>query len=922
MFFEDLEVMKQKVLKDLQRDVLIVCSDYALQNELIKEMQAKGSLFEGQVMSKADFYDECMTCDHVKIKDIKRYISLYASIPEDIKSEYNLKTYQGSEEYLQNVLTLFEELKHACTTIRKVKESGDDSLYKIWQEKPIDNLIRVYDAYRDYLEQKGYTDAIYMGIECFDAHFLRGKKKIIFYNIVEFSKLDKEIFKEITMSGIEIDFYVQGNEDLFEFKPDELKLRVKKDKESKEEKPFLSFPSKGIKLFEAKNAFGMHRQLLNEIEADEIDLIIDFDVDRQPFYGDLNSQYFFLKNDLSFNHSAIFNFLDQIKFVVERIVIDKGRKLIPIYALYHWFANHEFWRYIGKAEEFALRQEMNRFLLDLNERDWVYLDLDKEYEEAEKILYYNTNNVKYVLTSAFNIIKTFLGFKRFDELLDYLCDWQKNKLLSMLNFADLDPKAEYNNIAELEIYLEAIDNLRSITQLGMPENIDQHLPSVYEKLGFIIEYMHGKSYKQKVEESTKRTIRISDFADANSCLEKNIAILNLQESVLPSARKTPYLLTNAQREKLGLKSWDDIRLLEKYQFYIMINNSKSAKLFYIENVDDNTQKSSFVEEILQYRKDLIEAKLKLDDIDYQDYFAKTVKKNDEYIIPDKAVLIDRDFYKINDDDLMPDELKLGYYSYAQLKKNSFNWYFDLHCYFSLFSEVKEPQISYKALGNLVHNVFEELTKDDKYKEISEDKESVKMVEDAFDRAMQDSFYYKIDKGFDGDFFNLFLKKTISKNICKFIKEELIEKEAKEVKPEEEFAEKPVEGSEEGSLIKTTLIGRVDLFIEYLESIALIDIKTGSGAKEQLDFYLYLLGEHSKDVNAKIYNVIEGGAKYSEQLKAAKFEEFSEKKTEEIKTTVSREFEPAKAFDLFDRYRDISRQDDFVTMSKKKGGENE
>ena len=91
------------------------------------------------------------------------------------------------------------------------------------------------------------------------------------------------------------------------------------------------------------------------------------------------------------------------------------------------------------------------------------------------------------------------------------------------------------------------------------------MPSTNDKLKFIIEYLRGKSFKTKNKQHDEKRIMISEFSDPQSSFDENIAVLNLQESVLPSVRKVPYLLTNQQRQDLGLNTWDDTRRLEKYQ---------------------------------------------------------------------------------------------------------------------------------------------------------------------------------------------------------------------------------------------------------------------------------------------------------------------------------------------------------------------
>ncbi|MCB5250256.1 MAG: PD-(D/E)XK nuclease family protein [Candidatus Cloacimonadales bacterium] len=917
MYFKNLSAMKQELLMREQRDTLIICQDYAQQHDLLKVMQNKWGLVQSRVVTKQDFDKLSLISDKIMIEDIKRYISFYAAIPKEIKEKYKLITYKISVEFLNNALNLFEELKQACKTIDCLI---DNEHAQDWQIEAVQDLIIIYNSYREYLAKKGFTDAIYLDISNFNAQPFSNIKKIIFYNIVEFSALDKEIFNELMMNGLQIEYFVQGDQKVFDLS--KLKLI---------ESINLDLPNKEIKLFQAKNAFGTQRQLLNEIKNNEIDRIIDFDIDKQSFYQELNPEYFQISQKLNYNHSAVFRLIDQVSDVLEEMEEDRGKKLITVHSIYHWFANSDLWQYLGKLDDASLSKDVNRFFLHLNATNWIYLDLAEKggikedalnCREKKLLTNYFTEDVQTTIDAALEIIRVFLSIKTFDELLDYLIDWDKNKLLPLFYWEKTDTEKQYLNHPEIDTFLQSIDYLKSIIRLGLPHNIDEVLPSTNDKLKFIIEYLRGKSFKTKNKQHDEKRIMISEFSDPQSSFDENIAVLNLQESVLPSVRKVPYLLTNQQRQDLGLNTWDDTRRLEKYQLYCLLNNCKTAHLFYYENEDENTQRSSFIEELLQFRKD-IKPEL-LDDIGYEEYFNSIFKKNNEFIIPDKGQLDNNEFYAVSKS-YVPETLNLGYYSWSAFINNSFNWYFDQICYFSVFQEIKKPHLSYITLGNLVHNVMDKLIKQKLDIHLLKEESSEKIVEEYFDQELENMFYYKIDKGFDGQFFNRFLKESLSKNIVKFIKQEFdMENNSgyRDIKTEDEFESTPLIED----FVKININGRVDLIVDYNDSTVITDIKTGSHNKEQLEFYLYLWHlvnpNRNKDIKSQTYNVLKHETSAGPVLNTNQGED--QKIGETIKDKTSDAIEvlkgvgllPSVAVDRNDNYKEISRQKDFIIKVKK------
>jgi len=924
-YYDNLRDMQDAFLKTDIENSLVLCQDYKQVSYIQKRLQQEYGLLNGQIMTYKDFMKVISASDYVQIEDIKRYLCLYESISIKLKEKYKLNDYFSSVEFLNNALNYFNDLKTACLSIDQLKEKlQDEAGIKDWQGEMMDDLAEIYDAYRTYLNQKSYTDPVFMTYDMLDFQMVKLCQQIIYFDLYDFEEIDRKIIQKLEAENIPVILYIQGNSELFD--SEDMKIKAI------EAEKLLSDNKPEIRLFQSKNVFGMQRQLLNQVSDKKISCLIDFDIRNQSFYQQLNPEYFEVNSAVELNHTAVYRFLDQMSMMLREITedTDNGKKLIPIYYLFHWLMNPDVLQYMGCFDDQIIIRRMSRCFYNLNAEGWFYFDTEGEFTSALSQKDYYTP-VADLISQALNVIKRFAEFSTINEIIEHLLNWQENHLNRLLyrHQPDTESQPEIKELLdssdEFDVLLTALVNLKSISQLGIPENPDEIFNSVDAKLSFIVEFLRGKSYKVKQKASEEKRISIHDFEESSQVQGENIAVLNLQEGVLPSVRKTAFLLTEQQRKVLKLKTWDDIRALEKYCFYKLLNNNNTVSLFYYDNQDDNIQRSSFIEELRFLIPDL--KPVLLDDIAYQDYFDSMITQKESLIQNDKSVLKNPEFYRIpfvNCDEAEDAHhtLRLNYYSWSGLYKNRFNWYLDFYRNFSVFKEIEKPYLSYQTLGNIVHTVIEKLIKQKVYKEIQDENKLVSEIRKRFDDELNNRYYYKSAHNFDGQFFKYFLKETLIRNIYRFLYSIFMTENCDTVYSEKDFNRLITLDDN----LTVDLNGRVDLLIRNNEGFSLIDVKTGAGSKDQLDFYRYLWSAYKPDnwqcLIVKIFNMVKDFASNADKtdseenliLKNAKL-------FDKIRETVQLLFKegcyPSAKPDSYDQYSAVSRQDQFIQMVEEK-----
>ncbi|MCK4311392.1 MAG: PD-(D/E)XK nuclease family protein, partial [Candidatus Cloacimonetes bacterium] len=342
------------------------------------------------------------------------------------------------------------------------------------------------------------------------------------------------------------------------------------------------------------------------------------------------------------------------------------------------------------GQEKTRREQIRTFLFELIENDFQYLDLEyflqnenefkNEFEQLFKFLQ-KTQNIK--------SIKTLIEFINTEIDIEKLVAEESRKTDIIKVFYEL--LADFASIEDIGI----IPDWRSIFSGSITTNI----------LQLFLDYMKSKQTRYELDEVAENRIQITSLQDSRNLNFENVYVLNVIEGILPAAKHAQFLLSENQRSKLGLKTYEDIKLRDKYYFYRLLACCDNAIVFTRSHLEENIEVSSFIEELKLY--DLVEETDKSAEKNnlYEQTFSSLLKKN-ESPLPN-VDKISSDFFTIphEKNDFPDKKLALSFYKWDKLKKNPFEYYIE-HI---AGLKARNPQVlndfSSKLIGTISHSIF-------------------------------------------------------------------------------------------------------------------------------------------------------------------------------------------------------------------------
>jgi hypothetical protein len=377
-----------------------------------------------------------------------------------------------------------------------------------------------------------------------------------------------------------------------------------------------------------------------------------------------------------------------------------------------------------------------------------------------------------------------------------------------------------------------------------------------------------------VEENSPKRVRINSLLDTRNNSYDSLVFLNMVEGVLPTSRTSQFLFNEKQREILTLKSYEEIRLREKYYFQRLVLSAQHCYFLGMENIDDDTSLSSFLEElpIVKPQKNVRQI-----DTGYGDIFNNL----ETQVLPTLA----DNFWsvRLKTEELAQgnNQIKLSYTKLKSLIDNPF--YYLIHDWARVPERkiIVEPSLDYRFVGIFAQDYVNHIIARIKDNFINQNvfykfqymsAERLSEIYDSLLRQYSDKDYY-IPHNYSYSFVNIILKDALVAgmqyffNIVMHFKLNLSEKKLNLI-PEEGFdltKKKLYEGfiseTENTYGLAVSVTGDADLRIEKEEdsSKVVIDFKTGSYSLDQLALYQYIYYwddiDAGNQVKAGIYQII-------------------------------------------------------------------
>ena len=859
-----------------------------------------------------DLKEMVLSSDKIFWEDDKRVIALYRLLTDEDKIFFKVTDFFDFIKLANKIFKLFEELAEELidfSTVCKLLEDANSTLFP-WQIEYYERIHNLMLKYQTWINDNRSNDKIFnITLQNINIKYFNNYTHVYVINQFYYSNLEKAILTKLEEAGKEVTLVYQLPEKFVDKKSFNAQQFNYQDLE------LLTNKKPKLELIIDRNRFTMMNSLCRLVTEEKISQVIDRDFYETPYAKLLSQDTFDIKYNKAIINTELYHFLDIIQLLLESLDYFNNQHYLPIHIIVRAFLNNDFTNYFLINNCSNLLEE----LYNLRDKGILYCDIHGDIGK-EPI----SESLKASIQRILTFMKTLKEIRSIDGLIA-LFDSKDGIILDNLCSED---DLKYSNIKEV-VYTE-LANLKSFTYNKL---IDKW-SDLSEKAEHIIIYklfcdgLKAKTIKYTCSNS-KSKIRINSLLDTRNNHYNSLIFLNMVEGVLPTKRTTQFLFNEKQREILTLKTYEEIRLREKYYFQRLVLSSQHCYFIAIENLDEDTSISSFLEELplIKPSKDLRQA-----DKGYGELFVKNkVEDNPSPTLEDN-------FWSIR---LSPAEIssnssamKLSYTRLKSLIDNSL--YYLIHDWAKVSEReiLSDPTLDYRFVGIFAQDFVNHIIARIKdifinqhvfYKFQFMSAERLSEIYDSFLRNYRDKDYY-IPHNYSYSFLNKILKSALVEgmqnffNIVMHFKLGLSEKKI-ELIPEEgfRFGKKQkyksfITESENNYKIGIAVTGDADLRVENQEdaSKVVIDFKTGGFSLDQLALYQYIYYwddiEAGSEVKAGIFQILK--QEWKPQAKNAQDTIFKlkDKIIEVLNEVASKGFTLPKSETKAKKYEKITRSD--------------
>jgi len=657
------------------------------------------------------------------LREERRNLALYHSMTEEQKKRLKISNYFQFISFASDFFTFWEELTeeeiNPALCLGTLLKSGDEILD--WQADLYNLMLDIRSNYEKLLQERDWTDKIFLfTISNLTFEYYKSYNKFVFVNQHYYTQLENRLLNSMSRAGFEVTVCYQLNDSFIDTKKNRLL-----------ECP--SFPiadlqdrlTESIEIYRAPNDFTMYGKYMETmLERGNLDKAFD-----NRLYQCSYSRFFSPAQFGGISTTPLLNsqpaiFIVCLTELLENILYEPNRKreLIPLDVLLKELSEQAFISYILPEKN---RQELLIQVIEkLIRQNLSYIDLQQDMDQYYRQERFLKQAEWDLLTGALSLIRTLLerlagvdSIIALIHLIDSEDGWNLQKTIS-------SDELEYSNTAEI-LYtalsdFNRLDNLELIDNSTFwSEERDQNRFTLCSSiLKLLILYLRPRRvtwyYREEDQKGSLHNRKeISSLLDSRNLCFEQVAILNASEGVLPAAQSTPFLFTESQRRKLGLKTYEDIRYWEKYYFFRLILNSRNVYIFAQQNRNQNIEVSSFIEElklIFQNEKTIriAEEAKPLPDQGYNAYYTTVSDPDTGYRI-NRDILSNPEFYTIpfdKEQDLKDNNLILSHSSFSKLNDSPFTYY--LKYIAGVEEEYQLAPFSPILIGSIAHHIVERI----------------------------------------------------------------------------------------------------------------------------------------------------------------------------------------------------------------------
>jgi len=815
---------------------------------IARKMLNNSHSLEGKKLTTIDELTSLLwSTDAPQLSDEHRYLLFYQSLDTKYKEKYGFDDYFSSLGFAKYFFDLFTECIHECIDFAHISDTLTASgNFLDWQRDIWDDMLGMYADYLHYIKNAliKQSDIITAEIhfDKIDSEFAT-YDHIIIVNQFYFTNAEKKIIHRLCENKT-VTLYFQLPEALF----DQKSLSVTDF--SLHSLISTGVNVKKIHLYGATNDFVQMTAMLQNIKAHQIKHIICSDDANSSWQMFLPSSFSDTINNtqtIPITHTAIYQFLHHLHAILSAIhyVPQVKKQLIPLVNIFSAFSNHAFRKYFLPD---STESDLDAFFARLSRRNTLYID---PYNFSSVFSKDDHESIVTGMTAFIALLTAMLPLKQMSQLLD-LFDNHSGICLDKIS----DTPATVNTDLH-ERLADRLSSLRDIDAKGVVADWKHIIsaspahPPIVPLLKYLLGYI--RPINAVVHSSEKNQVEFLDLLDTRNLHIEKPLFLNVSEGVLPKAKSFDFLFNEHQREIIGLKTYNEIRTREKYYFFRTILCASQSHIIYIQDEDQNIDKSSFIEEILLNLLDIV-SQTSWPDSGYIDFYST---ENTSNTTPTAQKSENKDSFPAISADFQTDftpqnTIRLNTYSLLNLLDEPMRWFINDYLSIGGAYTPAEPTLNELTIGLFAHKMIETIV----YKLKKQDNVTLGEFKNCLNDDYLFSIFHELAYGyyltafphdFTSDYFRDVLLPFAIARLQSFFCNGELSAVSDDSTIESELAppEKLLLDTQD---YKVYIAGRVDMLIHDPQSdiYYIIDFKTGHSDPIQLVIYDWLLSDSHKN----------------------------------------------------------------------------
>ena len=777
--------------------------------EALKYYQPQPLSQQSQFFSLKEFKERLFSSEQILLREEKLPLLLYSVLTKEEKKELRLESYQDIYQFSARFFAYFKLLQDY--QLAQIEGLAD------WQQERVERLKSIRVRYQKRLKELGFVDQLLLREEKnLNLQFLSEFKKINLFNIMDFCPYFKELLWKLAQE-FEVVLHLQLEKE--DFNQETLEIKE------------LTLPAKTnkIEIRKTNSKLKSLAALLNEKEnsAENVQLL---DAGREVESAEILSDQLNLNSYQSLSETDIYKLLDSLYQLYQE---GKGSSqiLIVLKELYDLSTQSLFKDWLGlKAADLQKIEELLR-------QDYYYLDL--ELLEAELPL----------LKPLYNFLKKLRKIKNISDL---------SELLTKISDFALEKEAKET----AEKFNDSLLELKSIEELGIVTSWKDYYSD--QGAGLFSLFLNHLNFKSIRLSKNDEAADLLSLEKAPQTKRKKLLVNNLIHDNFAQKNDGLYFLSEKQLKNNGLLLKHKNQLLKKYKFLRHILNAEQSIVYTVENEEQNISPAVILEELaLEYGLDYQESKI--NNLSEKEILNNLFNYQTELDLKvNRTADFNQNLQLENND--FGSGFNFSYYKYKALKDCYHRFYLEQLARLDTTLEIR-PSLSLMTLGILTHEIFGELIIYAREHNLSPREIPAESRKKIIQKGIEAN-QLKIDWDYL-NYYQQIIFKSLEKSYIHFA--ELLQKYLPE-----DYQDILVEWPEwnyqrqryfTAQQVDFYLSGRIDLLLLNQAEYFIVDFKTGSGDRKQLDFYSLMLRQNYQDQlppesRKAIYNVFDQAFEHS------------------------------------------------------------